>query len=657
LTVPPLCYTLGVAPARAPFEARVEAALRRATAGLAGGGEDRPGQVEMTRAVARGLDRRRHVVVQAGTGTGKSLAYLVPLALAGRPGIVATATKGLQDQLADRELPFLAGALESDLTFAVLKGRSNYLCRQRLDEVVAAPAQLEGVGDGSLGEGDDGPTDGAGVGALGREVSRLIEWSQRTGTGDRAELDFEPRPRAWQAVSVTAAECPGAVRCPRGEDCFAEEARRRAAAADVVVVNTHLYGAHLASGGMVLPEHDVVIFDEAHELEDVVASSLGLELGPGRLRALARTARVVVGGDGRAVVDGVEDGADRLEMALEGLLGTRLPTDGLPPELAGALAVATGRVEALLAAVRGVGEDSQAKARALQAAGRLVEELQTFTALDDSRVAWVERSDRSPLLRVAPIEVGPLLAEGLWPHVTAVLTSATIPARLAERIGLPPGEFDQLDAGSPFPYQEHALLYCAAHLPDPRQGGYEDALHEELQALVTAAGGRTLALFTSWRAMHAAADALRDRLPGPVLTQADLPKPALLAAFSGEEATSLFATLGFFQGVDVPGRSLSLVTVDRLPFSRPDDPLVQARRDRAGERAFQLVDLPRAATLLAQAAGRLIRTATDRGVVAVFDRRLATATYRWELVNALPPMRRTRHRAEAEAFLQEVTAL
>jgi ATP-dependent DNA helicase DinG len=232
-----------------------------------------------------------------------------------------------------------------------------------------------------------------------------------------------------------------------------------------------------------------------------------------------------------------------------------------------------------------------------------------------------------------------------------VLTSATIPPRLAQRLGIDADTVDQLDAGSPFDYEHNALLYCAAHLPDPRTDRYEEAMHDELTALVTAAGGRTLALFTSWRAMTAAAEALRARVPFRILTQSDLPKPALVAAFTADEATCLFATMGFWQGVDVPGPSLSLVTIDRLPFPRPDEPLLQARRERARADAFAIVDLPRAATLLAQGAGRLVRSTVDRGVVAVLDPRLATARYRWDIVRALPPMRRTKDRAEVEAFL------
>ncbi|HUR22366.1 MAG TPA: ATP-dependent DNA helicase [Acidimicrobiales bacterium] len=273
--------------------------------------------------------------------------------------------------------------------------------------------------------------------------------------------------------------------------------------------------------------------------------------------------------------------------------------------------------------------------------------------MPEGHVAWVEGMAHAPVLKVAAVDVAGVLSARLWADKPAVLTSATVPPNLRHRLGLDAGATEVLDVGSPFPYAQNALLYCSAALPDPRQAGYEPAMHEELEALVRAVGGRTLALFTSWRAMEAAALALADRLPPelPILRQSDLPKPALVEAFASSEPTSLFATMGFWQGIDVPGPSLSLVTLDRIPFPRPDEPLTQARRDKAGAGAFRLVDLPRAGTLLAQGAGRLIRSATDRGVVAVLDPRLATATYRWDLVRALPPMRRTKNRADVESFL------
>jgi ATP-dependent DNA helicase DinG len=268
----------------------------------------------------------------------------------------------------------------------------------------------------------------------------------------------------------------------------------------------------------------------------------------------------------------------------------------------------------------------------------------------------VSGSPDHPKLEIAPLDVGPPLRAGVWDKRTAILTSATIPASLAERVGLPTEATDAADVGSPFDYAANSLLYCAMHLPLPKSPGFRDAAADELYALIRAAGGRTLALFTSWAAMDHAVESLRPRLGLPILTQRDLPKAALVKAFSESDETCLFATTGLFQGVDVPGSTLSLVVIDKLPFPRPDDPLLSARRDRLGAAAFSTIDVPRAATMLAQACGRLIRTASDRGVVAVLDSRLGSARYRWDLVKALPPMRRTRDRAEVEQFLRQITA-
>lgn len=622
-------------------------ALGRVTGRLPGGGEARPGQQLMAEAVARAIDSSRHLVVSAGTGTGKSLAYLVPAILSGQRTVVATVTKALQDQLATNDLPFLRRHLGVPFSFALVKGRANYLCRQRAVEMAGNGAQ------GSFEElGEEG------VGPLGHDVRRLLSWAERSTTGDRSELPFEPRPRAWAALSVGPTDCPGRANCPSGEQCFAEAARERAAAADVIVVNTHLYVAHLAFGGAVLPPHEVVVFDEAHELEDVATEGLGVELGPFRFRALGRRARGLLGGDGAEAAANLEAAGDLWQATLSPHTGRRLPAE-LPTEVSDALTVVENRLSRVMSFLRQArgAEQQPAGVRVLQAAGHLAADLAVARRSDIDRAVWVEeqgpgQGGRAAVLRVAPIEVGPVLAEACWEKETAILTSATIPPGLPARLALPPGRSEQLDVGSPFPYPTHALLYCAAHLPDPRRASSTRAIEEELGRLIEAAGGRTLALFTSWRAMQEAAEALRNRLPFRILVQGELPKPALVEAFTGEETACLFATMGFWQGLDVPGPSLSLVTIDRVPFPRPDDPLFEARRERAGPAAFRVVDLPRAATLLAQGAGRLIRNSDDRGVVAVLDPRLATARYRWDLVRALPPMARTRHRAEAEAFLR-----
>jgi ATP-dependent DNA helicase DinG len=645
------------------------------------GGEHRPEQQEMCRVVAEALVTGTHLVVQAGTGTGKSLAYLIPAALSGKKVVVATATKALQDQLAEKDLPLMESGLglPIPLDYAVLKGRSNYICRQRVAEVGSGGIQPE-LGDQGAAPADEREVETADAEERGaaapegliEEVRTLVAWSQTSVTGDRADLSFEPSDRAWNMVSVGPRECPGRFNCPSGERCFAEAARDRAAGADVVVVNTHLYGAHLASGGVVLPEHDAVVFDEAHELEEVMTSSLGVEITPGRFRALVTAARPLVEERDAELLDSLASVGDQLGSLLGDRVGTRVLHDGTRPpvddrELAELLARAAevgrrvtdalrrGGVQRMLLSDGGDAADpdrASRKTRALSAAANLTEDLHRLVGRGDGEVAWVDGTRRNVRLRLSPIDVGPALAGMLWGEVTSVLTSATIPPRVVERVGLEGFPTEELNVGSPFDYRSHALLYVARHLPDRRAAGAEEALHEELAQLLEAAGGRTLALFTSRRATEAAAEALAPELPYALLRQGDLPKGRLLEEFARDETSCLFATLGFWQGVDIPGRALSLVTIDRLPFPRPDDPLLQARRERAGGRAFSLVDLPRAATLLAQGAGRLIRNAEDRGVVAVLDPRLATASYRGVLLSTLPPMRRSVDLSEVESFLR-----
>jgi ATP-dependent DNA helicase DinG len=427
------------------------------------------------------------------------------------------------------------------------------------------------------------------------------------------------------------------------------------------VVNTALYGMHLASGGHLLPDHDVVVFDEAHELEDVAATALGLELSSGRFEALARVAAGVVGKDdvpaARAVAEAGETIGDLLDTRVgDAVVGG---PEGLgDASLAAALALADSRLRVLLQALKraeaGEGTEPAArKSRAQQAAGHLVGDLAMVAELPPSHVAWVERggAQRQAVLRVAAVDVGTILASQLWGEVSAVLTSATIPPGIVSRLGLPPERTDVIDVGSPFDHRTQGLLYVPKHLPDPRRPGADEAMAEELGWLIRAAGGRTLALFTSFRRLELAAGLLDGTLPGPLLRQGDLPKPALVAAFTADESASLFATMGFWQGIDVPGSTLSVVAIDRLPFPRPDEPLWKARRERAGPRAFSLVDVPRAATLLAQGAGRLLRSAADRGVVAVLDPRLANAGYRRDVLLAMPPLKRSISRDEVAAFL------
>jgi ATP-dependent DNA helicase DinG len=485
------------------------------------------------------------------------------------------------------------------------------------------------------------------------------------------------RDAEWAQLSVGPGECPGASRCPHGPTCFAEGARATAADADVVVVNTHLYGLHLATGGALLPDHDVVVFDEAHALADVAADTLGLAMGPGRVVNLARAVRGLFRDHPAATqLDGA---AARLDAVLGGMVGERvdLGTGELAAVLLGCArrplppsAPAGSSRRPATARPGGSGScswppaswatcacsASPAPARSPGSSGpapRLCCGWRRSTWGTSSRRGCSPTSP--PSSRAPP---SPWVAASSRPPPASASTAPAPPAPDAD--GSDPGPaWRGIDVGSPFDYGRNALLYCAAHLPDPRAPGYEAAMLAELTGLVTAAGGRTLALFTSKRAMTAAALHLAASLDVPVLVQDELPRPVLQRRFLDEEPSVLVATMGFWQGFDAPGPTCSLVTIDRLPFARPDDPLADARREaatRARRNAFAAVDLPDAATLLAQGAGRLIRTATDEGVVAVLDRRLASASYRWMLVRSLPPMRRTKDPEEARRVLSAIAA-
>ncbi|BAN02733.1 ATP-dependent DNA helicase [Ilumatobacter coccineus] len=604
--------------------------------------EVREGQHRMARLVEDAIAGKRHLVVQAGTGTGKTLAYLVPAITTGSSVVVATATKALQDQLATKDLPFLAEHLGIDFDWAVLKGRSNYVCLQRLREV-ENPAQ------GELDLGDMAVVTKA-------EIKKIAAWAADSDTGDQAELDWTPSDNAWRAVSVGSDECPGAERCPLGDPCFAEQARRRAQAADVTVVNTHLYGLNVAAEGAVLPDHDVVIFDEAHVLEDVMSDTVGVEISPGRFIALAATIRRII--DDPQLIASVAELGEGLRDALSGHIGERLPNP-LPDSIQEPLNDARlklGAANDVIVSLTTKSEDAkQRQLRAQTMTGRSIQQLDIAIEGREGYVAFVSGSRDSPRLEVAPLDVGPTMDEGVWKRRTAILTSATIPSSLATRVGMPASDVDVVDVGSPFDYESNSMLYCAIHLPNPNSPDFRAKANDELEALIRAAGGRTLALFTSYKAMDEAAEAMRSRLDNEILTQRDMPKTALVKAFADDESTCLFATAGLFQGVDVPGKTLSLVVIDRIPFPRPDDPLLSARRDLLGRSAFSEIDIPRASMMLAQAAGRLIRSATDTGVVAVMDPRLGKANYRWDIVKALPPMKRTRHRSEVEAFLRTIS--
>ncbi|MDQ4097499.1 MAG: ATP-dependent DNA helicase [Actinomycetota bacterium] len=629
---------------------------RQALASIVGrlpGGERRDAQLDMCEAVAEALAGGQHLVVEAGTGVGKSLAYLVPAVLSGQRVVIATARKPLQDQLIRKDIPFVATALPAARDAAVLKGRSNYLCLAKLAEATG------GGGQGQLVLDSRRPT-----------LLELASWAETAGAGDLADSPV-PVDRGLRAlITVGTTECPGARSCAHGEACLAERALDRAREAQLVVTNMDLYCLDAAIGGGLLGEHDAVVFDEAHELEAIATRTFGVEIGRRRFGWLAGQLRgLLVGGSDEPVR--LERAGDRLAAAFAPVAGHRVDVtdDSIAPVIAASDEVVSGVVEVLRKLPADEHRDGR-RDRCLQAASHLLEDVRAARAPREGEVAWVPEGDDA-VLNLAPVDVGPVLARLVFGKRTAVLTSATLSvggtvAPLANRVGLRAELLDadgpprrELRVGSPFDYRAQALLYCPVHLPDPRQmpKSFDTAALEELSRLVEAARGRTLALFTSHRMLRLAAETLEDRFPWPVLVQDGPPEPGLIERFRDDEQSCLLATMGYWQGVDVPGRSLSLVVIDRLPFASPRDPLLEARREAArdaGHDPFDTVDLPLAATLLAQGAGRLVRSGTDRGVVAVLDRRLAKARYRNALLDALPSMRRTIDGDEVRSYLAAI---
>ena len=637
--------------------------LDRLRAGLPKG-EERPGQVEMARAVEEASRHGGALVVEAGTGTGKSLGYLSAIVATERRAVVATSTINLQEQLVYKDLPFIAERLGlGEGFYALLKGRSNYLCRQKLAECAEPAATL------FPGEGPDP-----------EQLGRIRSWAETTEAGDKSELDFLPTAATWGAVSSTGDECPGAGNCPMGESCFAERARGAAEAASVIVANTHLYAAHVASRGRILPEHEVIVFDEGHEVEPILSHALGGELRPGHLIALANTVKHIV--DDEPLDRQIRAAARQLGEAIAAAVSDERHPDA-PPEdrrlvngmaTDGHLKLAAVEIDRCLGDLsraldklpNDLRDDAKAKRRrAERLATTIHEHLRALSEGSLDKVIWVENG---AALRSAPLSVGDSLMPWFWratcgtyegddptPPSTVVFASATVPDNLPERVGAPSARV--LRVGSPFDYRENSRLYVPL-IPSPKQrSAWQDAVCEELQALISAAQGRTLALFTSNRSMHDVADALRPLLSYPVLVQGEVPKPAMIERLRSDPHVVLMATRSFFQGVDVPGQNLSLVVLDRLPFPRPNDPLVEAWKEAAQGAGFSGVVLPLTSIALAQAAGRLIRTGSDRGVVAVLDSRLATERWRTALLKRLPPMRRTRDRDEVVAFLRRTVEL
>ena len=646
------------------------------------GGAPRPGQQQMAKAVAEALDQGDPLLVEAGTGTGKSLAYLVPaiahaLSRKERRVIVATATLALQRQLVAHDLPLISEALAPELgrapEFALLKGRNNYVCLNRINSAEQQDEEQDGLFDPKA------------LSEMGRHVLRVREWAEESETGDRDDLAPGVSDRVWSTVSVSSRECLGAAKCAFGQDCFAEAARERARSADLVVTNHALLAIDTFDGEIkVLPEHNAVIIDEAHELVSRATGADSGELTAGLADRAARRCHRHIDELTTQKLDlaAAEFGAE-MDEAEPGRFTE------LPEPLAAALSMLR---DAARDAVSALGKnrdkgDEGARRQAQAGVEQLFELTDRLLQHSEYDVVWLDRTERATALRIAPLSVAQQLRHRLFARTPAILTSATLKIggsfdSVAGTLGLYPAEradrfegerpdrtamieaesepddgpeeaaqqaepqdhpipWQALDVGSPFDYPKQGILYTAKHLAAPGRELAEEQF-AEIAELIAAAGGRTLGLFSSMRAADAAATEMRHRLDYlgyPILCQGEDSLPQLIQRFAEDPRACLFGTLSLWQGVNVPGASCQLVIIDRIPFPRPDDPLANARQEavaRAGGNGFMAVAASHAALLLAQGAGRLIRAQKDRGVVAVLDSRLATARYSSFLRAGLP---------------------
>jgi ATP-dependent DNA helicase DinG len=603
------------------------------------GYEARPEQAALAAEVELALASGHHLLAEAGTGTGKSLAYLIPAIESGQRVVVSTATKALQEQLLGKDVPTAAQALGREVQVAVLKGRQNYLCRHALQGFELLGGQL-------FTRAEDAAA-----------FDAMRNWIEGTDTGDRAELEIEPPDAVWAEIAVGADRCLGR-RCMFASMCFSEAARERASHAELIIVNHALYFADLglrsrADAPAVLPEHDAVVFDEAHRLEEAAASWLGGRVsGPVIHRLLRDADRVCreagVPAPARAL-DRVEGAGRRLLAAVSPPAGRRRLRE-VAPEPIHELAT---RLEELAAALHGGRDELDIVAARAE---RLAADAIACLEDDGNRVVWSEPD----LLAWAPVEVGAALGELLWDDgPTSILVSATLTAGdefgfLRERLGL--REAGELAVGSPYDFREQALLYLPRGLPDPRAAGALDRVVEEVAALCRISAGRALVLTSSYRALNAVADGIRGRIPYEILVQGEAPRERLLERFREEVDSVLVATSTFWQGIDVPGESLSLLVIDKLPFAAPGDPLVEARCERISENGgdwFREYALPAAVLQLRQGFGRLIRSHADRGVVAILDPRLSSRPYGRAFLESLPPCPVTADRSVVADFLAE----
>jgi ATP-dependent DNA helicase DinG len=657
------------------LSAQVRSALDAAVAAI--GGAPREGQIEMAEAVANALTDRHHLMVQAGTGTGKSLAYIVPALVHGRKVLVATATLALQRQLVERDLPAVVPALEKvlgrEITYGIYKGVGNYICLQKMNSEEPDP-------DGEvLLE----------VSSLGKDAQRLHAWAKSPGaSGDRDDAPEVDR-RVWAANSLSGRECVGADVCAYGHQCFAALAKGRAQSADIVITNHTLLAIEIVDSHPILPERDAVILDEAHEFMDRTTQAVTEELTSTRvIRAAAMARKHMPGKLADALTKAADDFHDtmadygqdvRQNPSMQGRL------DEIPASLEAPIRrvreAAAAIVQSISADEEAIGSDALAERARVKGA---VNEINTTCAkilkIGDTQVLWYEPTFQT--LHLAPLSVSNVLRANLLTKTPVIATSATLSVgnsmdAMARSIGftvggdedsssedgdIDPSNVAMLDVGSPFDFANQGVLYLPKHLPEPgREGVHPDVL-EELGELIDAAGGRTLALFSSWRGVEAADLHLRKvlaELPIKIITQkrGDAVGP-LVERFAKDETSVLLGTMSLWQGVDVPGNSCVLVTIDRIPFPRPDEPVMSARAaqaDAGGGSGFMQISLPRAALLLAQGTGRLIRSVEDRGVVAILDSRIVNKRYGSVLLNSMPPLWRTSEKSVVRESLQRLS--
>jgi ATP-dependent DNA helicase DinG len=612
--------------------------------------EYRPGQLEMAEAVAAALGERRHLIVEAGTGTGKTLAYLVPSILSGKRVVISTGTKALQEQLYFKDLPFLQSLFARPIAACYMKGRANYLCRQKVYDAEREPmlSGLEEIGDFRV----------------------IREWEKTTSTGDRSELREVPETSsAWWKLDARSDNCAG-QKCKQFERCFITEMHRRAIESDIIIVNHHLFFADLAVReqspfGAILPEYEAVIFDEAHEIEDVAGQYFGMSVSNLQVQMLIKDTAAVAHRKLFATPEldrGLIHLGDRGEeffrlFPQEGRQGFRDHEEFLARhedeyrELLLALETLCARLEL----IEGALEDTLPLVRR----AKLVQQGLRFWLEfpDPAYVYWVERRGRGLYLQATPIDISQTLATRLFDKVeSAVLTSATLAvagefAYTQTRLGLPNARTLRIE--SPYDYAKQVVLYVPPHLPDPRQPEFAWRAADVIEQVVEASRGRAFVLFTSYAQMRQVYTLLKTRLDYPLFLQGEAPRTALLEAFRATPGAVLFGTSSFWQGIDVQGEQLSCVIVDRLPFAVPTDPVVAARAEvirQGGGNAFYEYQVPQAALALKQGFGRLIRGAADRGVLVLLDNRITKLPYGRVFFDSLPPYRLTSKLEDVQKF-------